>query len=78
MERFHFGSWRLDLDPRCAWKKTENTDCQCGHTYKKGKLLNEYDAGGLQTSWTIQTEAITDQQVPVPQHSPQQVSWAGR
>lgn len=20
VERFHLGSWRLDLDPRCAWK----------------------------------------------------------
>lgn len=62
MECFHFGSWGLDLDPRRAWKKTENTDCRpSNNPNKKKKLLNEHDAGGLQTSWTIQTEASTDQ-----------------
>lgn len=62
MERFHFGSWRLDLDPRRAWKKTENIDCHpSNNPNKKKKMLNEHDAGGLQTSWTIQAEASTDQ-----------------
>lgn len=45
---------------------------------EKKQLLSKYEAGGLHTGWTVQTEAGTDQQVPVPQHSPQQVTWASR
>lgn len=49
-------------------------------TSKRGKsqLLSQHETGGLHTSWTVQAEAGTDQQVPVPQHSPQQVTWASR
>lgn len=62
MECFHFGSWRIDPNPRRAWKKTENTDYHpLNNPNIKKKLLNEQDAGSLQTSWTIQAEASTDQ-----------------